>query len=131
MPKPEPTSNSRSSRPLVSLPRFQFSLFWLMIVVTLVAVILGLGWSLGSLFLDVIFLAVCCVVPTPLVICVVFGRGYLRAFAIGALIPWIILIPWGSRSATLIILALTVVLSGTCGLIAAGTWRWIRQTDAT
>ena len=100
-----------------------------MVTVTIVAVVLGLGSSLGSFFSEVLYLAICCVVPTPLVICVVFGRGYVRAFAIGALIPWIVLLPLGSRSVSLFIVALALVLSATCGMIAAGTWRWIRRLD--
>ena len=42
MPNSEPTPNTRSSRPLISLPRFQFSLAWLLIAVTVVAVVLGI-----------------------------------------------------------------------------------------
>ena len=129
MPKPQLADDPRPAQTLSTPRRFQFSLFWLMVTITIVAVLLGLGSSLGSFFSEVLYLAICCIVPTPLVICVVFGRGYVRAFAIGALIPWIVLLPLGSRSVSLFIVALALVLSATCGTIAAGTWRWIRRLD--
>jgi hypothetical protein len=122
VPGPEP-------RPVVRR-RFQFSLFWLMVVVTIVAVIFGLGSSLGSLFSFLLFFTVRCIVPTPLVICVIFGRGYARAFSIGALMPWVTVLPWHSDNATLFTLAVTLIFSVICGVIAAGTWRWIRPNDA-
>lgn len=129
MPKSEPLTNARpGERPRIPR-RFQFSLFWLMVTVTAVAVILGLGSTLGSFFGELLYLAVCCVVPTPLVICVVFARGFTRAFAIGALVPWVMLFLWTTGRGSLLVLAVTLVLSIVCGVIAAGTWRWIRRHE--
>jgi hypothetical protein len=132
MPKLEPPADTRSSRPLLSLPRFQFSLAWLMIVVTIVAVILGLGASLGSVFgvaVYVMYLIVRCVVPTPLVICAIFGRGHVRAFAIGALMPWVMVIPWESNQGSLIALVISLICSAACGFLAVATWRWLRRFE--
>jgi hypothetical protein len=129
MPKSQSADDPSPAQPFSVPRRFRFSLFWLMATVTIVAVLLGLGSSLGSFFSEVLYLAICCIVPTPFVICVVFGRGYVRAFAIGALMPWIVLLPLGSRSVSLFIVALALVLSATCGMIAAVTWRWIRRLD--
>jgi hypothetical protein len=132
MAKSEPTSDTRSPQSLVSLPRFQFSLAWLLIALTVVAVILGLGASLGPVIgvaLFVLNLIVRCVVPTPLVICAIFARGQLRAAAIGALMPFVAILPWEAQSASLIALTLTVVCSAVCGFLAAATWRWIRRME--
>jgi hypothetical protein len=103
-----------------------------MIAITAVAVVLGLGASLGSFFGTLSYLAflvVSCVVPTPLVICTVFARGYLRAFSIGALIPWILVFPWELHRGSLIALVLTLILSAVCGFLAAATWRWIGSDE--
>lgn len=129
MPQLEPPADSRATeRP--SVPRrFQFSLFWLMATVTIVAVVLGLGSTLSSFLGELLYLAVCCVVPTPLIICVVFARGFTRAFAIGALVPWVILFPWASGRGSFLTLTVTLVLSVVCGVIAVGTWRWIRRNE--
>lgn len=115
-------TDSRPSRPLISLPRFQFSLAWLLIAVTVVAVVLGVATSfrdfLGALFLVI----VCCVLPTPFVICAIYGRGNTQTFAIGALVPWVMLLPWMSTMAIWLI-----ILPVVCGTIAVATRKWIQQ----
>ena len=51
--------------------------------------------------------------PTPLVICAIFGRGDVQAFAIGALVPWVDVAPDGCRvRVSLFIVALALVLCG-------------------
>ncbi|HEY3391249.1 MAG TPA: hypothetical protein VGK58_00975 [Lacipirellulaceae bacterium] len=97
---PESTEPSRAE---ISLPRFQFSLRAQMILVTAVAIALGLfvvvGWPLvWVLFHGVMY----CLVPTPLVILALFGRGELRIFSIGALVPWISV--WGQSSPLFVML---------------------------
>ena len=129
MPKSEPLADAHPSERTRVPRRFQFSLFWLMVTVTVVAVVLGLGSTLGSFFSELLYLAVCCVVPTPLIICVVFARGYTRAFAIGALVPWVMLFPWTTGRGSFLILTVTLILSAICGILAAGTWRWIRRNE--
>jgi hypothetical protein len=130
MPNSEPTPNTRSSRPLISLPRFQFSLAWLLIVVTVVAVVLGLSVTLGSLLGTVFFAIVYCVLPTPLVICAIFARGDIQAFAIGAIVPWWTVASWMPNTSSFFSAIWLVVVSTTCGTVAAITRRWIRRSGA-
>jgi hypothetical protein len=122
MAESDPTAEGRSSRS-IGLPRLQFSLAWLMIAVTVVAVVLALGGPL----LHIGWLIVRCVVPTPLVICAIFGRGYLRAFAIGALMPWVLIVPWNAEQGSFVNLFTTLICSAACGFLAAATWRWVRK----
>jgi hypothetical protein len=70
-----------------------------------------------------------CVVPTPFVIVAIYGRGDLQAFAIGALVPWAVLIGLPSRAvdpgfAIWVWLLPTCVL---CGALAAVTRRWLER----
>ena len=101
----------------------------MLILVTAVAILLGLSTSLG---IAVLASLVWCVVPTPLIIIALFDRGARQAFSIGALVPWFALLtlripPAGSFiSLTIWLLA----LGGTCGAIAAATWRWIARLGA-
>src|SRR2546423_10124038 len=128
MPKSEPTP-SQSSRPLMSLPRFQYSLARLLIAVTVVAILIFLATKVASLFQIILFSFVTCIVPTPLVICAVYGKGDVRAFSIGALNPWVVSIalrfpdPYG----TFFEMIWLIVMGGICGVIAVITRRWIWQ----
>jgi hypothetical protein len=113
----------------LAMPRFQFSLAWMLVFMTAIAVLLWLSLSLGMMILASF---VWCVVPTPLVICALFARGSRQAFAIGALIPWLAFVvlrlpPTGSFiSMTVWLLALGAI----CGWIAVFTRRWIgRESD--
>jgi hypothetical protein len=127
MPKTEPTTNTRSSRPTVSLPRFRFSLAWLLICVTIVAIALGLSVTLGSLVATLLFAIVSCVLPTPLLICAIFARGDAQAFAIGALIPWWTLSTWLPNASSLSMAIWLLVMGTTCGAVAVVTRRLIRR----
>jgi amino acid permease len=104
----DPTTDPRSTRQLLSLPRFQFSLAWLLIAMTIIAVALGLAVTVGSLVSAVLFAVICCVLPTPLVICALFARGDVQAsafvFGIGL-----------------------AVMATTCGALAVTTRRLIRR----
>ena len=112
-----------------SRPRFQFSMFRLMVVVTLVAILLWLAVTFGG-FIEVVFGSlVWCVLPTPLVICAIYGRRDFQAFAIGALVPWLTLIvmripPVTSFFPTAIWL---LAMGGVCGTLAAATRRWLER----
>lgn len=127
MPELEPPTDFRSGENARGSRKFQFSLLWLLVTVTIVAIVLGLGASLGEFLSDVLYLSVCCVVPTPLIICVVFANGHTRAFAIGALVPWLMVLPWSPDRASVLFLILTLILSAVCGVLAVAAWRWIRR----
>ncbi len=127
--------------------RFQFSLRSQLIVVTLIAVILGLLVVVGKPIAWMMFHGVVyCLAPTPLVIGALFGRDELRTFCIGALVPWIS--TWGQSSPMLMIfyspdpstvqfggwmIGTTIyilVAGGACGALAVVTRRWLaRRTD--
>jgi hypothetical protein len=73
---------------LDTLPRFQFSLKWLLIAVAICAVLLAFagvpaGQGLVGLFLSLVVRGV---IPTAAVIGAIYGRGELQAFAIGAVV---------------------------------------------
>jgi hypothetical protein len=128
MPDAEPVRRTELPRvPPIPLPRFQFSLAKLMIMVTVVAVALALAVTLGGLLTSVFEALVWCVLPTPLIICAIYARGDLQAFAIGALVPWLTMltvhVPAGSMflPATIWLLALGAI----CGTVAAATRRWV------
>jgi hypothetical protein len=127
MSKSDSSTKVRSSRSLTSIPRFQFSLAKLMIAMAVVAVLLFVVTKVGSFVEIVLFSFVACVVPTPLVICAIYGRGDVRAFAIGALNPWVVSIalrfpdPYG----TFFEMIWLVVMGGICGVLAVITRRWI------
>jgi hypothetical protein len=118
--------NQPSSRP--PRTRFQFSLFRLMVLVTLVAVILGLASRFGYMLGVALVALAWCVLPTPLAICAIFGRRDVQAFAIGALIPWFMLVAMLSPPgflATVWCLFLGIV----CGALAVLTRRWLERND--
>ena len=138
---PESTESTRAE---ISLPRFQFSLRAQMILVTAVAIALGLcvvvGWEVvWVLFHGVMY----CLVPTPLVILALFSRGELRTFSIGALVPWINV--WSQSSPLLVILynqnlrgpqiltwlvgssVFLLVAGAGCGAVAVLTMRWVKK----
>jgi hypothetical protein len=119
--------SAKPSRQQISLPRFQFSLGWLLIAVTGICVLLGLAYVFDAFVFAVIGMLLWCAIPTPLVICLVYGQGDHRAFAIGALMPWVV--SWieaarGSVFSGLGVLLL-VVPSLLCGLLAVATRRWV------
>lgn len=114
-------------------PRVQFSLRTQLIVVTAVAVLLGLYVVAPASVIAIIGSLIFWVLPAPLLAGVVYGRGDLRAFSIGGLIPivpaWISsgqpvqLYAWsvgqgrGSLWIPLATIFLTISASGVCGYI--------------
>ena len=120
MPEPD-TSPTRSSQRWWPLPRFQFSLAWLLIAVTVAAILMGLASSFRGFIGSLLFVTVCCVLPTPFVIGAIFGRGDIQTFAIGALVPWLTLLPWISSMAIWLL-----ILPLICGTLAVVTRRWLR-----
>jgi hypothetical protein len=113
---------------LTPMPRFQFSLWWLMVAITVLCVVLFLSVTIGD-FLEVAIASVLwCVLPTPIVILAIYGRGDWQAFAIGALIPWVTLIAF-RVPATLSFFVATLWLlpmCAVCGIVAGVTRRWIK-----
>lgn len=133
MPGSSDPPRSHSTRPL-RLPRFQYSLKWLLIAVTVVAVLLGMFASFAYAFWFVIVAIFWCVIPTPLLIGAIYGQGDLRTFAIGALVPWLAfwwnppVPPTGPYLGRLLGWALFLfVMSGACGAVAVATRRWIER----
>jgi hypothetical protein len=120
------SESAKPSRRQISLPRFQFSLGWLLIVVTVICLLLGLADVFDGLIQLVIGTLLWCAIPTPLVICTVYGRGDYQAFSIGGLIPWVSAVfgtpqlnPFGLGPLVLII------PSAVCGILAVATRRWV------
>ena len=120
MPDPDTTS-TRPARRWLPLPRFQFSLAWLVIAVIVVAVAMAMASSFRDFIGSLFFVSVCCVLPTPFVIAAIFGRGDIQSFAIGALVPWLTLLPWMSSMAVWLL-----ILPIICGTLAVVTRRWLR-----
>ena len=109
------------------MPRLQFSLRWLMVTITLACVVLFLWVTFGSFF-DIVFASLMwCVVPTPLVIAAIYGRGDAQAFSIGGLVPWVSLVGLESPSfdsylfAAMWLIPMCII----CGLLAVATRRWL------
>ncbi len=110
------------------MPRYQFSLWWLMVAITVASILLFLTVSVSD-FLEIAVASILwCIVPTPIVVFAIYGRGDLQAFAIGALVPWVTLIIFripdlmSFFAATLWLLP----MCGICGVVAAATRRWIK-----
>jgi hypothetical protein len=129
----EPHSESRLPQSLPPVRRFQFSLWRLMIVMTVVAILLGIAATIGPVFGYLgffVYLVLRCVLPTPLVICAIFGRGKVRAFSIGAIMPWVLVFPWDSQARSWQAMPLLLVVSGLCGAVAIVTWRWLLEGES-
>jgi hypothetical protein len=115
-------------------PRFQFSLGWLMIVVSIVCVTLGVWQMLprgfvGYLFVDPLVLGL---IPTVLVSCTIYAKGDIQAFAIGALVPWSSLILVRDGPISIWRLGMWMVfVGGMCGALAVVMRRWLADRDGT
>ena len=71
-------------------PRFQFSLRNMLIAVAVLAMLLGLFAVVGGHPRVATWpLFFVWILPTPLVVAAVYTRGDIRAFSIGALVPWV------------------------------------------
>jgi hypothetical protein len=98
-----------------------------MAAITVACVALFLLVTFGDVFEIVVMSVLWCVLPTPAIILAIYARGDVQAFAIGALVPWVILmmfrIPNSYFAATLWLLPMAVI----CGALAAATHRWIKS----
>jgi len=109
------------------MPRFRFSLWWLMIAITAVCVLLFLSQTVGDFFGFVVVSVLWCILPTPLVILAIFGRDDPQAFAIGALVPWTLIIVKSPFAMSFVGLSIWLpILCTVCGIVAGVTRRWIR-----
>lgn len=109
--------------------RWQFSLAGLFLVVSAIAIVLGLSVTVGSFVATVIFGLVYCVLPTPLVICAIFARGDAQAFSIGVLIPWWTHNVWLPQASFVSLAIWLLAMGTTCGTVAAITRRWIAASN--
>jgi hypothetical protein len=109
------------------MPRIQFSLKWMMIALTVACVLLFLSVTISDFVPAAVTFAFWCIVPTPIVILAVYGRGDRQAFAIGALVPWVTMIIFRVPANFMFFTALLWLLpmSALCGVLAAATRRWI------
>jgi hypothetical protein len=95
-----------------------------MIVITVVAILLGLAVTFTGFLTLIFFFAVWCVLPTPLVVCAIFGRGDVRAFSVGGLVPWVLMLRDSLPDPALWIwLPIVAVV---CGIVAVFTYRWVQ-----
>ncbi len=113
-----PASPSRRS---FLLPKFRLGFAWMLVAVAILFLAMGAVSSFRDLIGSLFFVSVCCVLPTPLVVAAIFGRGDIQSFAIGALVPWFTLLPWMSTMAMWLL-----ILPLICGTIAVLTRRWLR-----
>jgi hypothetical protein len=117
-------------------PRFQFSLATLLVLITVTAIFLGVVTTVaGSILFAVFSWILLYILPTVVFACAIYGRGDVRAFAIGALIPIVAFMlrgPMaGARSSGLVESVFsTAITSGICGLVAAITRRWLLDNRA-
>jgi hypothetical protein len=121
--------------PSINLPglpsRFQFSLRNLLIGVAVVALLLGMFAVAAGLLAWLLTIAVIWILPTPFVVAAVYGRGDFRAFAIGALVPWVSLWSGQYLGASFVeMIGRTVqllIVAGICGALAVVSRRWIER----
>ncbi|HEY4308899.1 MAG TPA: hypothetical protein VGN12_05555 [Pirellulales bacterium] len=112
-------------------PRFQFSLRGMLIAVAVLTVLLGLLAVAGGLLAWLLAIFVVWILPTPLLIAAIYSRGDMRAFSIGALVPWVS--RWANPpiydslmsvvNSTLWVL----VMAGICGAVAVASRRWMER----
>lgn len=121
-----------------SLPRVQFSLRWLLLAMTMVAILLGITVIVGDTIVYFLYLAITvCLLPTPLLIGIIFGRGDVRAFSVGAILPWVAL--WANLTPDLpghwfmwraVIMTMFLVFTGMmCGLFAVVSRRLVERLE--
>lgn len=124
-PEPAPPYAPRNG-----LPPFQFSLKWLMISVTVLAVLLAIGIATGGFvigLLSAVFLRG--ILPTLFVVGAIYARRDLQAFSLGALVSCIPLLTtdlgpistFALVSGTISQLFVAVI----CGFVAVAARRWI------
>jgi hypothetical protein len=120
------------------LPRFQFSLWALLVTITVAAVMLGLWPTVGDVIIWVASIIVLVILPVPVVIAAIFARGDIQAASIGALTPLFVyrfvgLPTYYTMSGNQltyrygIALIGTVVLAAICAGLAVLARRWLER----
>lgn len=111
------------------MPRFQFSMRWLMLLITVVCIALFALVTFDELFDLLLTSFIWCILPTPLIVLAIYGKDGVQAFAVGALVPWatvlVLRIP-GSVFSALGATIWLLPMSAICGALAFATWRWIK-----
>jgi hypothetical protein len=121
-----------------STPSFRFSLRWLLVFVAVIAVVLTMVvFPLGLLIINWLYaILLRGVLPSMALVGAVFGRGDVRAFALGTLVACISLVfgaggasfGWGGTLAAILFPAVNIAV---CGLSAVAMRRWlVRQGQA-
>lgn len=109
------------------MAKFQFSMRWLLVLVTVACVALFLIFSVSGFVELAMAWFWLCILPTPLLIIAIYGRGDLQAAAIGSLMPWLFMAvfrePGSFGFFTPIVWLLPMSL--VCGIIAGVTHRWL------
>jgi hypothetical protein len=85
-PKPARDGQSWTIRPRNRPRPFQFSLRSIFIVTTLLAVVCS-GLFAGNWVSLIAVILLSGLIPSALIVCMIYGRGYLRTFCIGAMVP--------------------------------------------
>lgn len=114
-------------------PRFQFSLRWLLVSVAIVALVFGLGsFPIGQGLLGLL-LAIMLqgLLPTVAIVTAIYGRGDVKAFAIGAAVCSIPILTAEIGPMNLAGLGIATVSQliamGVCGFVAVATRRWLAR----
>ena len=114
-------------------PRFQFSLRWLLISVAVVALLLGLGsFPIGQGILGLLLAVVLRrLLPTVAIVSAIYGRGDVKAFAIGAAVCSIPILTTEIGPMNFAALGIATVSQliamGLCGFVAVATRRWLAR----
>jgi hypothetical protein len=112
-------------------PRFQFSLRGMLIAVAVLVVLLGLLAVAGGLLAWLLAIFVVWILPTPMLIAAIYGRGDMRAFSVGALVPWVS--RWANPPIYESLMSVVdstlwvLVTAGICGMVAVASRRWIER----
>jgi hypothetical protein len=115
------------------VPRFQFSLRWMLISVAVVALLFGLAaFPIGQVVLALL-LAILLrgLLPTIALVAAIYGRGDVKAFAIGAAVSAVpaLLTPLTATHLLTLLLGLVSQLigMGICGAVAMATRRTLAR----
>lgn len=113
--------------------RWRFSLRWMLIAVTLLAVALAIGvYGMLSVLFGFVLRGL---LPTMAAICAIYARGDVRAFAVGAFTALVPVLVGGTGSVHFTSLLGTTVSQllaiGLCGAVAVATRRWLISQGKT